>query len=284
LISNLTKRLQYKNGEIIASETNVLIRLLQEGMGGIRDILIDGTQELHYTLFKNHDNVFRNTISKSLFVSQSPRYFLEALAMLGIASTAFILIQDNNGILNSIPLLGSLALGVQRLLPLFQQIYSSLSNIQANKASVLEAILLLEQPLPNERYKVRTSPITFKNEICLNNLGYRYKHNSPWIFQNLELKIKKGSRIGIIGQTGSGKSTLLDIIMGLLAPTDGSLKIDGIEINRENVQSWQQNIAHVPQIIFLSDSTIEENIAFGVEKSLIDHERVKNAAKAGPNF
>jgi ATP-binding cassette subfamily B protein len=99
------------------------------------------------------------------------------------------------------------------------------------------------------------------------------------VIKNLNLTITKGSRIGFIGTTGSGKSTLLDIIMGLLEPTEGILEIDGQPITMLNHRSWQSHIAHVPQAIFLADSTIEENIAFGVHKNQIDHERVRQAAQ-----
>ncbi len=91
---------------------------------------------------------------------------------------------------------------------------------------------------------------------------------------NVNLNIKKGSRVGFIGETGSGKSTLLDIIMGLLEPTNGSIIIDNIVVSRENFRSWQVHIAHVPQDIFLTDGTIEENIAFGVMSDMINHDRV----------
>jgi len=97
--------------------------------------------------------------------------------------------------------------------------------------------------------------------------------------KNINLTLKKGSRIGFIGVTGSGKSTLLDIIMGLLPPTSGKLMIDQQSINSQNCKAWQAHIAHVPQNIYLSDSTIEENIAFGVDKEQIDHQRVKKVAK-----
>jgi ATP-binding cassette subfamily B protein len=98
------------------------------------------------------------------------------------------------------------------------------------------------------------------------------------VLNNLDLCITKGSRVGFVGKTGSGKSTLLDIVMGLLQPTEGVLEIDGQSITQGNYRAWQAHIAHVPQAIFLADSTIEENIAFGVPQDQIDHERVRQAA------
>ena len=97
------------------------------------------------------------------------------------------------------------------------------------------------------------------------------------VLKGISFSIPKGSKVGVLGTTGSGKSTLLDILMGLLTPLGGSLLVDDVQIDRSNYRSWQAHIAHVPQSIFLSDSTIAENIAFGVSESEIDYERVKSA-------
>jgi len=113
----------------------------------------------------------------------------------------------------------------------------------------------------------------------LKQLSFRYSDHTPWVLRNLNFSIARGSRVGFVGTTGSGKSTLLDIVMGLLQPTDGTLSIDGVPVVTANHRGWQAHIAHVPQAIFLADTTIEENIAFGVPMEQIDHERVRDAAR-----
>ena len=138
---------------------------------------------------------------------------------------------------------------------------------------------LLDQPLPEHANQPRPKPIRFEKELKLAELNFRYTENSPWVLKNLNLSIKKGARIGFIGVTGSGKSTLLDIIMGLLPPVSGRLIIDTQPINGQNRRAWQAQIAHVPQNIYLSDSTIEENIAFGIAKEQIDRQQVKKAVQ-----
>ena len=138
---------------------------------------------------------------------------------------------------------------------------------------------LLDQPLPEYADQPLPKPIPFSKEIKLNNLNFRYTEGSPWVLKNVNLSLKKGSHIGFIGVTGSGKSTLLDIIMGLLPATNGELIIDQLPLNNQNLRAWQAHIAHVPQNIYLSDGTIEENIAFGIENEEIDHQRVKKAAQ-----
>jgi ATP-binding cassette subfamily B protein len=101
----------------------------------------------------------------------------------------------------------------------------------------------------------------------------------PYSLQGVSLRIKRGERVGVIGSTGYGKSTFVDLLMGLLMPTDGGIFIDGKLLDRGNLLSWQKNIAHVPQSIYLTDATIEENIAFNIPKHLINHNRVISAAR-----
>jgi len=138
---------------------------------------------------------------------------------------------------------------------------------------------LLQQSVPNYISYSKEVPMRFEKEIVLSNISFHYTSESPLIFERVNLKLKKGACVGFIGETGSGKSTLVDIIMGLLAPTHGFISIDGIPITEKNHRSWQGNIAHVPQDIYLSDRTIEENIAFGVPKEKIDLTLVKHVAK-----
>lgn len=198
--------------------------------------------------------------------------------MLLIAALAYTLAQQSDGIAKAIPVLGALALGAQRLLPVLQQAYGAWSSIQGGKASLQDTLELLDQPLPDYAGQPAAKPLPFRQYINLNQLSFRYSPQTPWVLKNLDLRIVKGSRVGFIGATGSGKTTLLDIVMGLLQPTDGMIEIDGQSITTSNNRSWQAHIAHVPQAIFLADSTIEENIAFGVPKNQIDHERVRQAA------
>jgi ATP-binding cassette subfamily B protein len=204
---------------------------------------------------------------------------MEALGIILIASFAYTVTKESDGVTKVIPLLGVFALAAQRLLPIMQQAYSSWSTILGSQASLQDTLDLLDQRLPNFINSSQDTPLKFEQEISINQLFFRYNEAAPWVLQNLELKIGKGSRVGFVGTTGSGKSTLLDIIMGLLSPTTGCLKIDGASINLENQRFWHSHIAHVPQTIFVSDGTIEENIAFGVPKDLIDHDRVVQSAR-----
>ena len=274
-----TRKQLKENSQCIADQSSIMIKSLQEGLGGIRDVLIDQTQEFYCQLYRNADLPLRRAFGNNQFISGSPRYLMEAIGMTLIAILAYVMTQQKDGISTAIPVLGALALGAQRLLPVLQQVYSSYSSIQGAKSSFKDVLDLLEQPLPEHAGQPPSKLIPFKKEIKLTNLSFRYTEDTPWILRDIDLYIKKGERIGFIGETGSGKSTLIDIIIGLLSPTDGDLIIDQQLINNKNRRAWQAHIAHVPQNIYLSDGTIEENIALGVPKEQIDHQRVLKAAQ-----
>ena len=278
-IIRLTRKQLLADSQRIARESSHVIKSLQEGLGGIRDVLIDGSQATYCHIYRNADLPLRRAQGNNLFISSSPRYGMEALGMMLIAALAYSLAQQADGIAKAIPILGALALGAQRLLPVLQQAYGSWTQINGGQASLQDALELLDQPLPDYADQPAAQPLPFKHNISLKQLAFRYSPQAPYVLKPLNLSIAKGSRVGFIGTTGSGKSTLLDIVMGLLQPTDGSLEIDGQPVTPINNRAWQTHIAHVPQAIFLADSSIEENIAFGVPIDQIDPQRVRQAAQ-----
>jgi ATP-binding cassette subfamily B protein len=125
-----------------------------------------------------------------------------------------------------------------------------------------------------------TGRFTLQNNIRMESIRFKYNDQDPWILEDFSLEIKKGDRVGIIGGTGSGKSTILDLVMGLLRPVEGQVLVDGKVLNEVTSIEWQRNLSHVPQTIFLADSSIAENIAFGQPRQFINMERVKKAANA----
>ena len=279
MVIRYTKTQLKDNSKIIADQSTQRIKSLQEGLGGIRDVLIDGTQQFYCKLYHKADLLMRRVSGNNIFIAGSPRYAMEAIGMIIIAGLAYLMTKQEGGMVTAIPVLGAFALGAQRLFPALQQAYSAYSQIKGSKSSFEDVLNLLDQPIPEYADQPLPEPIPFEKEITLNNLNFRYSEDSPWVLKNVNLSLKKGSRIGFMGVTGSGKSTLLDIIMGLLPATEGGLMIDNQTINHQNHRAWQAHIAHVPQNIYLSDSTIEENIAFGIAKELINHQRVKKAAQ-----
>ena len=265
------------NGDTIARESARAIKALQEGMGGIRDVLIDGTQEIYAGIFRDADRPFKAAMSRNAIIAGSPRFIVETFGMILIATVAFVLTRLDGGVGSAIPKLGVLALGAQRLLPMMQQSYAAIATIRGSEASLRAVIDLLDQPAPPQQ---AAEQIGFNREIRLAEVDFQYPSATTPVLRKMDLTIPKGSRIGFYGPTGGGKSTTLDIIMGLLEPTSGRLQVDGVDITERHQASWRRHVAHVPQAIYLSDSTIAENIAFGAKRDEIDVDRLRSAAKS----
>jgi ABC-type multidrug transport system fused ATPase/permease subunit len=278
LLTKYTRNNKIKNSQVIAEQSTQIIKSLQEGLGGIRDVLIDGSQQVYCEIFRRANAPLRAAQAKNQVASQSPRFIMESFGMVLIAGLAYYLYNKPDGASKAIPLLGVLALGAQKILPIMQQSYQAWSSIQGSYASLEDILLLINQPMPSDSFNKEMLMINFNRDIQFDRVSFRYHPDFHNVIKYLSLSIRKGDRVGVIGATGSGKSTMIDILMGLLEPTSGALKVDGKAITNENVRSWQRRIAHVPQAIFLSDTTIAENIAFGSNRKDIDLDRVHDAA------
>ena len=276
----LTKDRLRKNSYSIAKESTEAIKCLQEGIGAIRDIIIDNSQGIYSEIYKKADLNLRRSQGSNQFIGGSPKFAIEAIGLVLIACLAYFFSNSAEGVLGAIPILGAIALGAQRLLPVVQQLFNSWAIVNGAQSSLRDVVELLCLPMPlNEVSSNLNYEMGFNESVNLENVCFKYDSQGPEVLKGINLTILKGSKIGIVGPTGSGKSTLLDILMGLLGPTMGAIKVDGVEITNKNAHLWRSKIAHVPQSIYLSDRTILENIAFGVPKSEIDRDRVFVAAK-----
>lgn len=268
-----------RNSLLAASLSTYSIKILQESLGGIRDVLINNLQQYFCEIFEENDRLLRKAQSSSQFISQFPKYVIEGLGMLLVIIIAYLstLSQDATSV---VPMLAILALGAQRLLPGLQQIYYSRTTILGNQSSLADVINLLDIRDDVVFNSINDKIMLEKNFVLKTvDLSFKYNQEYQFILENVNIEINKGDRVAVVGETGSGKSTLIDILMGLLEPTSGYLMLNEQVISKNNMQSWQSHVSHVPQSVFLSDTSIAENIAFGVVKELIDFNRVMECAK-----
>ena len=277
-IIKLTKNTISQNSNKIAIESTNMIKALQEGLGGIRDVLIDGNQQVYCEIYRKADIELRRAHGINQFLGASPRFIVESIGMMLIVLLAYFISQRSTGMSAAIPLLGALALGAQRLLPVAQAAFHAVALILGAHSSLKDVLELLDQDIPNYELEGKPEPIPFDQNIELSNISFRYSNNSDLVIKDLSININKGSIIGFVGETGCGKSTLLDILMGLLTPTKGKLLIDGHQIEKGiDYRRWQRHIAHVPQFIYLSDGTIADNIILGANDQEIDYDRLREA-------
>lgn len=272
------RRRLWHNSLLVAQEQTKVVKCLQEGIGGIRDILLDGTQPYFSGVYERADRQFRHARGNNAFISGSPRFVMEALGIALIAGLAFAMSGQADGFTSNLPVLGALVIGGQRLLPAMQQTYAAWTGILGSQALLAEVVGLLSQPMPGWTREPLPRPLEIRESICFDEVSFRYSPEGPLVLEDVSLRIPRGATVGIVGSTGSGKSTALDLLMGLLEPTSGSVLVDGLSITEKRRRSWQRNVAHVPQTIFLADASLAENIAFGVPVDEVDMNRVQDSA------
>jgi len=281
LLALTANRELHRNSQRITTAARQQIKALQEGLGSIRDVLLDGNQRTYLEIYRQADWPQRQLQAKNQFLGAFPRYAVEALGLVAIALLGGLLVLQQGSGGAVIPLLGALALGAQRLLPALQQVYGAWSTLKGFNADLAGVLAMLNQPMPTQVSVAE--PLPLREGIRLEGVCFRYEPQQPDVLQGLDLEIRRGERIGLIGSTGSGKSTTVDLLMGLLAPTAGRVLVDGVDLHDcahpQRLAAWRAAIAHVPQSIYLADSSIAENIAFGVARQQIDMARVKLAAE-----
>ncbi len=267
-----------RNSHRIAREQTLVVKAIQEGIGGFRDVLIDGTQAVFLDQFRNSDKPMRNAQGSNTIIQQAPRIIMEGIAMVLVAVVAVFLSGNPGGIAGGLPILGALALGGQRLFPLYQQCYTAVTTVMGYRSVLTVAFEILDQPMPETIGLPVPEPLELRQEIKCKNLRFRYTEHGPWVINGVDLTIAKGTCVGVVGTTGCGKSTLLDVLMGLLEPVEGTVLVDGQMLEGNRLRAWQRSIAHVPQHIFLADASLTENIAFGVAAKNVNMERVHEVA------
>ena len=279
VITWLSRRRLYQNSQRIADEDTRVLRALQEGLGGIREVLLEGAQPVFCDIYRKADQQLRRAQGDNVFIAQSPRFAMEAIGMVLIAVLAYGLTRQGHMAIGALPVLGALALGAQRLLPALQQAFSAWAAIAGSKAHLAATIDLIEQPLPPGLLEPPGPLLQFQRTIQFHEVRFRYGSAGAWVLDGVTFTVSKGARVGLVGRTGSGKSTALDLLMGLLQPTEGEVLVDGESMAGRRVSSWQRIIAHVPQNIYLADTTIAQNVAFGILPDEIDMARVRAVAQ-----
>jgi ATP-binding cassette, subfamily B, bacterial PglK len=280
IIFSLVQKRLINNGKTISEVYQDRFTLMNEGFGGIKDILLLGRDSDFIQRFKHSGQRMAYSLSNNAALAQAPRYLIELVAFGSIILLVIYLFISHNGDLGAIlPSISVYAIASIKILPAFQQIYSSIADIRANFAafeSIHKDLVDSSETLSLKAKKYETIPDP-KQQILIENVTFKYEAKDKPVLNELYMDIPINSTVGIVGPSGSGKSTLIDILLGLIQPHEGHLKIDNIIIDNKNLRSWQNRIGFVAQSIFLSDRTFAENVAFGISKDQINFDRVKKA-------
>ena len=278
LMSLGTRRRLKANSAIITEAATARMKAIQEGVGGIRDILLGQTQARFEEHYRQVDARYRRAQAINMFITAGPRYVIEAAGIVIIGLLALFLSLQPGGIVAAIPKLGALALGAQRLLPLLQQAYGGWSSFAGNSKLFSDVLQLVQAPVAAGEMPHSDERLPFARDIIFDDVSLSYPER-PNALRGVSFTIAKGTRVGIMGPSGSGKSSLLDVLTGLLEPTTGEVRIDGCRITSENRILWQRHVAHVPQTVYLPDTSIAACIAFGETGPVMDLERVEQSAR-----
>lgn len=278
-VINFSKYRLAKNSRQITDYSQMRMKLIQESIGGIRDILLDGSQSIFLKKFYTTDLTLRKLHANNQFLGSVNRPYMEAMTMGAIVILILFMLQTNASPSTVLPVLGTIILGINRLLPLVQQCYSYWAFIRSSSAYLYEILIVLQRPISQYYLEPKSDVLSFKKEIRLDNVCFRYSSELDWVLQNVNLTIPVNQTVGFFGGSGCGKTTTADLILGLIKPEVGEFFVDNTSLTNDKLRwAWQKNVANVPQAIYLSDASIAENIAFGLEPSEIDIDRVKEVA------
>jgi ATP-binding cassette subfamily B protein len=274
------------DGLRLTSNYQASLQVAQEGLGGIRDVLLHRRQGYFLEAYRQRNQAYRLAIAAINIKAQVPRYLIEGFAVILIMGLSLALALSGQGIERQLPLLRTLALGAYRLLQPLQQCFAAISNVQAYQASLLRLRPFLEKRGGESPLQPQNSPALSpaKQDLPLvqfEQLSFRYHSQGSWVLNEIDLAIRSGERLAFVGTTGSGKSTAIDLILGLLVPSQGRVRVHGQDLHATPglLAAWQRRVAHVPQQIYLSDASFTANIAFGVPEEKIEPERVREAAQ-----
>ncbi|MFH7766812.1 ABC transporter ATP-binding protein [Acinetobacter sp. BSP-28] len=252
----------------------------QEVFGGIKDVMVNHAHDYYYERFNKNSRIHARHLASQESLGQIPLHIIETIGYGCLILLAIFLVLQDQRVGVILPVIGLYGVAAYRMLPAAQNIYRAITTYKFSEHILNGVIHEFTLDSKNQKSDMNVEVVTFNDSLELTDIDFVYPSQlQKTVLHNINLKIEKNTSLGIIGKSGSGKSTLMDIMLGLLQPTSGVLKIDGQVINESNVQGWQSLVSYVPQFIYLADMTVAENIAFGIPKDQIDLQLVENAAK-----
>lgn len=284
LVYGYLKKRLLELGSTMMSATSERFKAASEAFGGIKSIKLLGHEGSYLNRFQVPSREVSIAAASQRTLSQVPKFIIEGFAFGGIILIVLVMMYSSGGLNDNflgqtLPVIGLYTFSAYRLQPALQNVYQGVTSLRFGQALVENLDITMQSKIrTNKALEAGTLPLRAHKKITIETLSYSYPNTEKPVLFDLNFEIPVGSAVGLIGSTGAGKSTLVDLLLGLLSPTHGRLSVDGVAIENQHVLAWQKSLGYVPQEIYLSDSTIYENIAFGMPKDKIDLEQVHNCA------
>ncbi len=271
-------------GQIKADANGRQFRALSEASGAIKEIKLLNLEREFLERFKRPNLAMANAVAMQSVFAIVPHYVMETIAFGGILAVVIYMLASGQRVAEVMPALALYTYAILRIKPALQTAYTSVTQIRFNEPVLNRVHAEMNQlneaeMTPAVGLPVSAVRIPLRDRIELRAVTFSYPNSGRTLFQDLNLSIGSHTSVAFVGPTGSGKTTIVDIILGLLAPDSGVLAVDGVPITDENRRSWQANVSYVPQHIYLSDSSIKSNIAFGVPADRVEMKAVEDAAR-----
>ena len=272
-------------GEQRLNANKLRFSIINESLNNIKFVKFYARETDYANRFSDQSRIFADSVAKFLTLNQVPKYLIEGIAFGGLICLVLVLMMIGGGLQSGalgtiLPTMGLYAFAIYRLQPALQGIFNGFSGLKYGELAVDTLLLDIKSVEYLESQIVASQSMDIKCSIELKEIQFSYNESPLKVLDNINLSIAAGSKLGVVGKTGSGKTTLIDIILGLLKPEFGHLLIDGARVDNSNISAWKKNIGYVPQDIILNDTSIEENIAYGVPREELDTEKVVSCAKS----
>ena len=277
-----TNRLNYKYGSISRGRGEKVIQWINQSFGGIKEVKLYGSESF---FINKMDEAYADATvaeSKTNMLSILPNMIMETICITAIMISTLIKLSLAGDLTKFVTVLAAFALVAIRLIPTVGNVSTSISRVTFNKVSIggiynelkeieNDSVSLYKDSKGSEKLK-------FVERLCVNNISFKYPEGDNYVLKDVSLDINRGQSVAFVGPSGAGKSTLADIILGMLQPEEGSIEVDGVNIN-SNLKGWYKQIGYIPQSIYLMDSSIRNNVAFGIEEENIDDKKVWEALR-----
>ena len=281
LIFLLARRLLTRIGHASAEANAERYRIAQEALGGIKDVKLLGLEQTYLARYRTPSRRLGENASLGQVIGEMPRHLLEAIAFGSMILLVLVLLTRGSGQLNDVlPTLGVFAFAGLRMFPAIQQIYHALTQMRF-VGPMLDRVhrSMVETQARSPRTVPQPPLLRLEERLDLVEVGYAYPQAGRGVLQGLSLTIPARTTVGIVGGTGAGKTTAVDLILGLLTPNSGEIRVDGTPLSAGNLRGWQRTLGYVPQHIFLIDDTVAANVAFGIPPERRDMAAIERAAR-----